>query len=125
MKEMLDSSLCFALYDKSTASAECEQRRLLGFSRLVTDFTTFAYLTDVWVDPKQQGQGLGSWLVQCVQDTIDSMPYLRRTVLFTSDWERSVPFYKRLMGMEIRPTVTVGSGNVLMERRFKEHPSNW
>lgn len=40
----------------STASAP---RHLAGFMRLVSDGTTFAYLSDVWVTPSERGRGLG------------------------------------------------------------------
>lgn len=99
IRETLERSLCFGLYEKGTD--ERLDLELVGFARCVTDFTTFVYLTDVYVWPTHQGSGLGKWLIMCVQEVIESMPYLRRSMLFTSDWERSVPFYKKLMGMEL------------------------
>ncbi|KAK1981473.1 acetyltransferase [Colletotrichum cereale] len=93
MQEMLQNSLCFGLHSTTP--------RLVGFARLVTDLVTFAYVTDVWVDPSAQGRGLGGWLVGCVQETIESMPHLRRSLLFTGSWDRSVPFYERLMKMTV------------------------
>ena len=35
-----------------------------GFSRLVTDYATFAWLCDVFVLEPHRGQGLGKWLVE-------------------------------------------------------------
>lgn len=61
-------------------------------------------------------------MVKCIQEVIEGMPYLRRSMLFTADWERSVPFYERLMGMSpmnIRP----GEGLAIMEMKGKGHPS--
>lgn len=98
MRETLQRSLCFGLYDGGGGGGGKE---LVGFARCVTDFTTFVYLTDVYVWPSHQGKGLGKWLITCIQEIIESMPYLRRSMLFTSDWERSVPFYKKLMAMDV------------------------
>ena len=36
----------------------------VGFARVVTDRTTFAYLADVFVLDAHRGRGLGVWLVQ-------------------------------------------------------------
>ncbi|KAJ2966987.1 hypothetical protein NQ176_g9886 [Zarea fungicola] len=116
MKATLQNSLCFGLFQ--TRESENE---LLGFARCVTDYTTFLYLTDVWVDPSKQGHGLGTWMVECVQEVVEEMPYLRRSMLFTSSWEKSVPFYKKLMGMEVIES-KYGEGLVTMERKGKGHP---
>ena len=35
-----------------------------GLARFVTDYATFAWLCDVFVDPAHQGHGLGSFLVE-------------------------------------------------------------
>ncbi|KAI6771408.1 hypothetical protein HG531_009033 [Fusarium graminearum] len=86
-REALDNSLSFGVYEKSQSGTPSDTR-LVGIARLVTDFVTFAYLTDVWVDPTLQGKGLGSWLIRCVQEVLDKMPHLRRTMLLTGDWER-------------------------------------
>lgn len=116
MKAALENSLCFALFRKNE-----QENEFLGFARCVTDYTTFLYVTDVWVDPTTQGQGLGSWMIQCVQEVIESMPYLRRSMLFTTSWEKSVPFYRKLMGMEVIES-KYGDGLVTMERKGRGHP---
>ncbi|KAF2724251.1 gcn5-related n-acetyltransferase [Polychaeton citri CBS 116435] len=92
MREMLENSLSFGLYEQSqpgTLTIPASDSKFIGVARCVTDFVTFAYLTDVWVDPSYQGRGLGSWLVQCVQEVLEAMPHLRRSLLFTGDWKRS------------------------------------
>jgi len=94
----------------------------IGLARCITDYTTFLYLTDVWVDPAHQGSGLGRWLISTIQEVIESMPYLRRSILFTGDWQRSVPFYEELMGMSVLET-TPGEGLAIMERKWKGHPN--
>ena len=55
----------------------------IGYARFITDYATFAYLSDVSVLEDYQGKNLGAWLIECVQ----SHPVtarLRRIALFTS-----------------------------------------
>ncbi|KXH61475.1 acetyltransferase [Colletotrichum salicis] len=136
LKEMLQNSLCFGLYDTNTSrqepsgggggtaqdnAAESEEyHRLVGFARLVTDFVSFAYTTDVWVDPTMQGNGLGRWLVGCVQETLEPMPYLRKSILATDSWDKSVPFYEKMMKMSV-----IGGqpgGQAIMQMKGKGAP---
>ncbi|KAF3025529.1 hypothetical protein E8E14_009265 [Neopestalotiopsis sp. 37M] len=129
MRETLDNSISFGLYTSKSGEDiedvyknQPESLNLIGFARCITDFTTFLYLTDVWVDPATQGQGLGKWLISCIREVIESMPYLRRSILFTGDWERSVPFYEKLLKMDLVET-TKGKNLALMERKGPGHPS--
>ena len=69
------NSLCFGLYDKD---------QQVGFSRVVSDFSTFAYLADVFVAPEYRQQGLGKWLVDSILNHPD-LQGLRRWMLATSD----------------------------------------
>ncbi|MGF1866451.1 GNAT family N-acetyltransferase [Enterovibrio norvegicus] len=50
-------SECFSL---------CDNDYFVGFARVVTDYSTFAYVADVIVDPDYRGKGLGKWLVDTV-----------------------------------------------------------
>ncbi|KAJ5295260.1 hypothetical protein PENANT_c001G00152 [Penicillium antarcticum] len=123
MRATLQNSLCFGLYH-NTSPPNLE---FIGIARCITDSTTFIYLTDVFILPSYQGSGLGKWLISCVQEVIESMPYLRRSLLFTGDWKRSVPFYERMMGVDVvecRPPVngTEGVGLAVMMRKFGGHP---
>ncbi|KAF0324619.1 Acyl-CoA N-acyltransferase [Colletotrichum asianum] len=122
MRETLQNSLCFALYDIKSHPVEVAETllraqvassdevstpkaenapTLLGFGRIITDYTTIAFVTDVWVHPSTQGKGLGTWLVQCLQEVIESMPHLRRSMLLTGSWDKLVPFYQKLMKMDL------------------------
>lgn len=51
------SSICFGVF---------EGEKQVGFARVVSDRTTFAYVCDVFVLESHQGKGLGTWLMQCV-----------------------------------------------------------
>ena len=42
--------------------------QMFGCARAITDFTRFAYLSDVYVEPEHRGHGLGRWLVQTMID---------------------------------------------------------
>lgn len=75
VKTALENSLCFGLYHKG---------QLVGLSRVVTDYATFAYLCDVYVLEAHRGKGLGHWLVECVM-THPELQNLRRFVLTTRD----------------------------------------
>ncbi|KAJ5770698.1 uncharacterized protein N7511_002749 [Penicillium nucicola] len=127
MQATLQNSLCFGLYHRSPNSAGLETREFIGIARCITDSTTFIYLTDVFILPSYQGSGLGKWLVGCVQEVIEGMPYLRRSLLFTGDWERSVPFYEKMMGVDVVECRVPGDGAeglglAVMMRKFGGHP---
>lgn len=38
----------------------------IGFARLITDYATFAYLSDVYILEEYQGEGLGRWVMECI-----------------------------------------------------------
>ncbi|KAH7018385.1 uncharacterized protein B0I36DRAFT_335862 [Microdochium trichocladiopsis] len=134
MRELLENSLSFGLYQlneqskgpesspaSGTEATDHEKLEFVGIARCVTDFVTFSYLTDVWVQPGHQGKGLGRWLVGCVREVMDSMPFLRRSMLFTSSWDRSVPFYEDILGMSVIESRR-GEGVAIMARKGRGHP---
>jgi len=56
----------------------------IGLARIVSDYTTFAWLCDVFIHEDHRGKGLGKWLME----TIHSHPELqglRRWILATRD----------------------------------------
>lgn len=125
MLQTLQNSLCFGLYSfsKDDSKGEETDREFIGLARLITDYTTFAYLTDVFILPSHQGHGLGKWLISCVKEVTDEMKYIRRSMLFTGDWERSVPFYEEVLGMSVMES-SVGEkrGLAVMERKGRGSP---
>jgi GNAT superfamily N-acetyltransferase len=68
-------SLCFGLYD-----GECQ----IGFTRVVTDYATFAWLCDVFIEEAYRGRGLGKWLVETTLSHPD-LQGLKRWLLATRD----------------------------------------
>ncbi|HEX6386774.1 MAG TPA: GNAT family N-acetyltransferase [Anaerolineae bacterium] len=72
----MEHSLCFGVYDGDG--------RQVGFARVITDFTTFAYLADVFMLRPYRGQGLGKWLVECML-AHPELQGLRKWTLNTQD----------------------------------------
>ena len=69
------NSLVLGLYEGS---------RQIGMARVVTDFSVFAYLCDVFIHEDFRGQGLGKWLIQSVFEHPD-LKHIRRWLLATDD----------------------------------------
>jgi GNAT superfamily N-acetyltransferase len=57
VKRSIENSLCFGVYHRG---------RQVGLARVITDFATFAYLADVFIEEDHRGAGLGKWLVGTV-----------------------------------------------------------
>ena len=68
-------SLNFGLYQKENQ---------IGFARIISDFSTMAYLADVYVLPEFRGRGLSKWLIQSIMD-YPELQGLRRWILATKD----------------------------------------
>ena len=75
IERSLEHSLVFGLY---------RGERQIGFARVVTDYTIFAYVCDVFLLENERGQGLGQWLMRTMQ-THPELESLRRWVLTTQD----------------------------------------
>ena len=69
------NSLVFGVYDRD---------RQIGMARVVTDFSIFAYLCDVFIHEDYRARGLGKWLMQTIMNHPD-LEDLRRWLLVTSD----------------------------------------
>lgn len=54
---VIKNSVCFAIYHKD---------KQVGFSRVVTDFTEFASLWDVFVDESHRGNGLAKRMIRYI-----------------------------------------------------------
>jgi GNAT superfamily N-acetyltransferase len=71
----IQHSLTFGIYDGT---------RQIGLARVVSDYTTFAWLCDVFIHEEYRGRGLGKWLMETVHSHPD-LQGLRRWVLITRD----------------------------------------
>lgn len=75
VKRVLRYSLCFGVFDGV---------KQIGFAKVVTDFTTTAYVGDVFIIADYRGRKLGQWLM----NTMIAHPELqglRRWILATRD----------------------------------------
>tara|TARA_B110000503_G_scaffold19237_1_gene28615 strand:- start:2884 stop:3282 length:399 start_codon:yes stop_codon:yes gene_type:complete len=57
IKKTIENSICFSVY---------KDEHQIAFARVVSDFTTFAYIADVIVDTKEKGNGIGKWLMDVI-----------------------------------------------------------
>ena len=76
MNAAIKNSLCFGLFTHTN-----EQ---IGFARLITEQSTFSYLSDVYVLEDHRGQALSKWLLSEIIKH-PNLQGLRRIVLATSD----------------------------------------
>ena len=58
-KKAIDNSLYFAVF-------ETISERLVGFARVITDYSTVYYLSDVYIDEEFRGRGLGKKIVEWI-----------------------------------------------------------
>ena len=58
--------------------------RQVAVARAVTDWATFAWLADVFVDPQVRGDGLGTWMVGEIRDHLQAAG-VYRLLLATRD----------------------------------------
>lgn len=73
----------------------------IGFARLITDYATLAYVTDVYIKPEFRNLGLGKWLMACLREIIETMPSLRRSLLLTGATGKGPSFYEQELDMKI------------------------
>ena len=71
----LRHSLVFGVYDGE---------RQVGLARIVSDYVTFAWLCDVFVDEAYRGKGIGRWLMETILSHPD-LQGLKRILLVTDD----------------------------------------
>lgn len=74
VRRLVKNSLCFGVYKND--------QEQVGFGRVVTDFTTFAWLTDVFIVEKHRGKGLSVLLMKAILNHPE-LKILRRWLLGT------------------------------------------
>ncbi len=75
LEHAIRNSLNFGMY---------EGERQIGFARVITDYATFAFILDDFIEESHRGHGLGKWLMQTIQRHPD-LQGLRRWMLYTHD----------------------------------------
>jgi GNAT superfamily N-acetyltransferase len=71
----IQNSLCFGLY---------QNEKQIGFARIISDFSTIAYLGDVYILEDYRGNGLSTWLMETIMG-YPELQGLRRWILLTGD----------------------------------------
>ena len=71
----IDHSFCFGLY---------ESGQQLAFGRVITDFSTFGWLADVFVEESRRSEGIGKFLIHSIVNHEELKP-MRRLMLATLD----------------------------------------
>ena len=56
-RRAIDNSLCISAF---------QDRKQIGFARVITDYATFAWVDDVFVDPEARRSGVGKLLIQTI-----------------------------------------------------------
>lgn len=75
VEHSIENSLCFGLF---------HQQEQIGFARLITDKSTFAYLADVFILKEHRGNGLSKFLMATIQSHPE-LQNLRGWLLRTKD----------------------------------------
>ena len=75
VERSIQHSLCFGAYLDG---------RQTGFARVVTDYSTFAYVADVFVVPEHRGRGISKLLLRAILEHPE-LQGLRRFLLATHD----------------------------------------
>lgn len=75
VQKSIQHSLCFGVYFN---------QQQIGFARVISDFSTIAYLGDVYILKEHRGLGLSKILMEFVISEPD-LQHLRRWILLTSD----------------------------------------
>lgn len=93
VKASIDHSLNFGVFHKA---------KQIGFARVISDFSTIAYLGDIYVLETFRGQGLSKKLMDAIMNH-PNLQGLRRWILLTStaDWLYEKYGFKKVPQPEI------------------------
>lgn len=75
VRNSIANSLCFGVYDG---------KKQVGFARVVTDFTLFGYIADVFIIEQYRGKGLSKWLMESILE-YPGIKEMRAIMLATKD----------------------------------------
>lgn len=93
VEKSIDNSLNFGIYFV---------QKLIGYARVISDFTTIAYLGDIFILKEYRGLGLSKWLMEVIMEHKE-LQDLRRWILITStaEWLYEKYGFKQLPKPEI------------------------
>jgi GNAT superfamily N-acetyltransferase len=75
VQKAIQNSRCFGVY---------QNKKQIGFARVISDFSTIAYLGDVYILEEYRGKGLSKWLIETIMSD-PNLQGLRRWILLTGD----------------------------------------
>ncbi|KAH7368153.1 hypothetical protein B0T11DRAFT_326358 [Plectosphaerella cucumerina] len=120
----LSNSLCLGLYalpDSTSSIAGRRDPEMVGFCRIITDYVTFGYLTDVYILDGHQGKGLGKWMMDCLNELLEEWPDLRRVLLITGSPDANKLYTKTLGALEWNSSA---AGKMSVMQKFGPAVSN-
>jgi len=77
LEKAIVNSFCFGIFRK-------ENHQQVAFARVITDYATYAYIADVFVNEALQGNGLGQNLIKTIVEHPD-LSAIRSFNLYTAD----------------------------------------
>jgi GNAT superfamily N-acetyltransferase len=106
IEKSIEHSICYGVY---------QGEEQVGFARVITDYSTFGYIADVFVLERHRGKGLSKWLMECIL-IHPELQRLRRWMLVTRDAQG---LYRQYGFKE------VDEGSGVMERRNPDVYKKW
>ncbi|KAL7932665.1 hypothetical protein V8C35DRAFT_306380 [Trichoderma chlorosporum] len=111
MRKMLSNCMTMSIYHVPESEKQMQTKgaprrpygsdvKLVGLARVVTDYVTFAYLTDVFIIEEFQRRGLASWMMQGLKEIVDEWPNLRGLVLMTHDQSAAKMYQRELKALD-------------------------
>jgi len=93
VKKSINNSLNFGIYF---------EEKLIGYARVISDFSTIAYLGDFFILKEYRGLGLSKWLMEIIMEHKE-LQDLRRWILLTStaEWLYQKYGFTKLLKPEI------------------------
>lgn len=81
----LRHSYCLGVFtDEGRMVGETDEGRMVGLARTVTDWSTFGWIADVYIEHEHRGRGLGRWVVGELRDRLEGAG-ITRLALATKD----------------------------------------
>ena len=82
VKNTIDHSFCFGVYLNNAQ---------IGFARLVTDYTIFAYIMDIFILPEHRGNGYSKQLMKAINEA----PELKACIVWMLKTKDAHGLYKQ------------------------------
>lgn len=74
LKQAIEHSWCLSVF---------HEKQQVGFARVISDYSTFAYLADVFIAPEHRGKGLARWMIDSFT-LCPELPQLQKWLLLTA-----------------------------------------